>query len=291
VQGVGATGYPLEEGPGRVDMTAMTLEVGVEQRAAVRRALSRALVGALCVAAATAIVAIITGDFDETDGRVIGTSLGFAIFSATAASGASLRFKDSENLRTLGLATMALSAISFVFFLVAMWNDGGEEVWRWFGSAALAAFACSHASLVSGASRSSDSVAIRNLGTASMALGAIDAFCGIIVVSGAVDEVADDFGQAIAVLVVLLMLSTALPPILRRLQRTAPAPDPLAGVARPAAEARISSHLDPAPAPLATEVLATAERIEALNADPGNRAPEISRECERLRALARSYSR
>ena len=42
---------------------------------------------------------------------------------------------------------------------------------------------------------------------------------------------------------------------------------------------------------LATEVRAAADRIEALNADPGNRAPDIRRECERLRGLARSYSR
>src|ERR671911_1146660 len=111
----------------------MTSQTGVDQRAAVRRALSWALVGALCVAATTAIAAIMTGDFDDTDWRVIGTSLGFAVFSATGAAGASLRFRDSENLRALGVATMALSAVAFVLLLVAVWDDGAEDVWRWFG--------------------------------------------------------------------------------------------------------------------------------------------------------------
>ncbi|HWT26193.1 MAG TPA: hypothetical protein VN213_21980, partial [Solirubrobacteraceae bacterium] len=58
-----------------------------EQRATVRRALAWALAGGLSVAALVAIGAILTGGFDETDGRVIATSLGFAVFSATAAAG------------------------------------------------------------------------------------------------------------------------------------------------------------------------------------------------------------
>jgi hypothetical protein len=37
-------------------------------------------------------------------------------------------------------------------------------------------------------------------------------------------------------------------------------------------------------------VLATADRIDALNGDPGNRASEISREVARLRELVRAYS-
>ena len=158
----------------------MTTEARAGQRASVRRALSWALVGALCVAAITAIAAITTGDFDDTDWRVIGTSLGFAIFSATAASGASLRFRGSESLRILGSATMALSAVAFVLLLVAVWNDGADDAWRWFGSAGLAALACSHLSLVSGALRGTDSAAVRSLSTASMGLGVIDAFFGIL---------------------------------------------------------------------------------------------------------------
>jgi hypothetical protein len=247
----------------------------VDQRTSVRRSLSWALVTALCVAALTAIAAILSGDFDETDGRVIGTSLGFAVFSATAASGASLRFRDSEGLRALGLVAMALSAVSFVLWLAAVWGDGEDEVWRWFGSAALGALACSHASVVSGALRASDSPTVRALATTSIALAFVDSFFGILGVSGAVDGVDRRFGQLIAVLVILLVLTTALAPILRRLQR-------------PAATATHARRAEPRG--LAAEVAAAADRIEALNGDPANRAPDIRRECERLRELARSHS-
>ena len=269
----------------------MTSATGVDQRAAVRRALSWALVGALCVAAITAIAAIMTGDFDDTDWRVIGTSLGFAVFSATTASGASLRFRDSGSLRALGVATMALSAVAFVLLLVAVWDDSAGDLWRWFGSVALGALACSHMSLVSGAVRSTDGLAVRTLSAASMGLGLSDAFFGILAVSGAVGEVEEGFGQMMAVLVILLLLTTALPPILRRLQRTGLTAGLSSRRPVPAAEAPAASRAAPAPMTLATEVLAAADRIEALNGDPGNRAPEIMRECERLRELARSFSR
>lgn len=56
-------------------------ESSAEGRRSVRRVLSWALVGALCVAALTAVAAILSGGFDETDGRVIATSLGFAVFT------------------------------------------------------------------------------------------------------------------------------------------------------------------------------------------------------------------
>jgi hypothetical protein len=248
-------------------------------------------VGALCVAALTAIAAIVTGDFDETDARVLATSLGFAIFSATAASGASLRFRDSESLRALGLGAMALSAASFLLLLWLLWGTGEGEVWRWFGSAALGAPACSHASVVAGAVRASDSPTVRTLATTSIMLGIVDAFFGILAFSGAVHGIRQGFGQLMAVLVILLVLTTALAPILRRLQRpavtvAAPAGGAFATVAEPAAPFRRAAG----PRALAAEVVAAADRIEALNGDPGNRAPDIRRECERLREFARSHS-
>jgi hypothetical protein len=269
----------------------MTSQAHVDQRAAIRSALSWALVAALCVAALTAIGAILTGDFDDTDGRVLATSLGFAVFSATAATGASLRFRDSESLRTLGLAAMALSAASFLLLLVALWGDLDSDKWRWFGSAALAALASSHASLVAGALRGTDSSAVQGLSKASIALGLVDSFFGILAVSGALKDVDEGFGELMAVLVILLLLTTALPPILRRLQRPVTAAAPPASATSTTGQAATPSRRSSTPLPLAVEVLAAADRIDALNGDPGNRAPEIRRECERLRELARAYSR
>ena len=234
---------------------------------------------ALCVAALTAIGAILGGDFDEMDVRVIATSLGFAVFSATAASGASLRWRASRRLRTLGWVTVGLSVSSFTVLLVALWNDGEDLVWCWFGYATLAALACSHASLVAGALRAGDTLVIRAVAGVSMVLAAVDSSCGVLAVSGAVGDVGDSFGKVMAALVVALLLTSALPPILRRLHRPAQAAT-APGSRRPSA-----------PRLLAAEVLAVADRIDALNAEPGNCSSEIRHECARLRELASAHLR
>ncbi len=42
---------------------------------------------------------------------------------------------------------------------------------------------------------------------------------------------------------------------------------------------------------LASAVIQIADRIEALNSDPGNRAPDIRVEINRLKKLAQSYEK
>ena len=256
-----------------------------QQRATIRRWVGWTLVATLCIAAFTAIVAILGGEFDEDDWRVIGASLGFGVFSALGASGASLRLRASENLRALGLVTLLLAAASYVLLLAGLFvGDDDEGTWRMFGIFALGALSASHACVVVGAMRDTDTAAVRSIAIASIALSIVDSGIGILAVAGTFDNMDDveGFVRFVGVLVVLLLLTTVLPPIMRRLQTTPPT--------RPAVSAQ-AAEPSQAPAPLATEVIAVVDRIEALNADPGNNAPLIRRECERLRELARSYSR
>ena len=262
----------------------------MSSREEIRRTLGWVLVGSLCVAAATAIFAILSDSFDDTDWRVIGMSLGFAVFSSTGASGATLRVRTSESLRTLGLVTMGLSALAFLLLVVALWSDDSESAWQWWGVTGLAAFSASHGSLVQGARRDTDSEAIRVIATASIVFSVLDSGVGMLAIAEAFEDVDEGFARFVGVVVILLVLTTALPPIMRRLQRPG---EPAAAPAAPARAERADTveGRAPAPAPLASEVITAVDRILALNSDPGNRAPEIRRECERLRELARSYSR
>jgi hypothetical protein len=66
-----------------------------DDSASIRRFAGWALVGGLSVAAAAAVLALLTGSFSDTDVRVILTSIGFAIASATASSGAAARLRPS----------------------------------------------------------------------------------------------------------------------------------------------------------------------------------------------------
>lgn len=253
------------------------------QGPSVRQALGWALVAALTVAGLTASVALIGGSFDETEARVLGTSLGFAVFSATAASGAALRFRQSEGLRALGLLTVAASAAAFLLLVAALWSDEYDEaLWRVWGCTALAALASSHASLVLGGRRPADSDLVRLLIAISVVTAVVDASLAGAAVAEVVDEVDEGLVELMGVLVIALLLTTVLPPIIRRLQLRP---------ARATELAATSRGVEPEPPTLAAEVIAVADRIEELNADPGNRAPEIRRECERLRQVARAYSR
>ena len=73
----------------------------------------------------------------------------------------------------------------------------------------------------------------------------------------------------------MLVLTTVLPPILRRLQ-----PRPETSARAPAGPTER----------LAGEVVAIADRIDALGHGPALRTPEIRRETEALRRLARRFS-
>src|SRR5215218_3591357 len=114
---------------------------------AIRSLVTRALAIGLTVAAATAIAALLSGSFDETEARIIGTSLGFSIFSATAAAGEAARTGRAAE-RAVGLAATLLSAAAFLALLYAIWalpdDEGPWEVW---GVLAVAALVTSHGSL------------------------------------------------------------------------------------------------------------------------------------------------
>ena len=74
----------------------------------------------------------------------------------------------------------------------------------------------------------------------------------------------------------LQVLTSVLPSILRRMQRAA--------TPAPSANGSATGTADV----LASAVIQVADRIDALNSDPGNRAPEIQTEVNRLRSLAQS---
>jgi hypothetical protein len=250
--------------------------------AAIRWFAGRALVGGLCLAAAVAVVALLTGSFDETETRVILTSIGFAATSGTGSAGAAARLRPSESLQLIGSVTVVASAATFLLLVLGLWTDdwGSEGIWRAFGCAGVLAIAGSHASLTLGARRQRDSEAVRLLTFAAIAFSAFDTVASILPIAGVMDDVDEGWGRVFGATLVLLILTSVLPPILRRMQ---PAP------ARAADAPGADGHQDAAPEFFATAVIQIVEKIELLNADPGNRSPEIRAELGRLKSLAKSY--
>jgi hypothetical protein len=230
-----------------------------------RRLAGRALVGGLCVSGAVAVLALLSGSFDEIHWRVVGTSLGFSIFTCTAAAGAGLRTRSDTRLRNLGLATIAASLASLVTLFAALWVDDVDWLWQAFGVAGLAALWTSHASLMLGALRPADSTAVRRLSQVSAFTLGIETAAGVGAILGM------DVGEGVnvlAALIVVTVLTTVLAPLLRRMRSTT-APSPAA-----TAVGRGSGF--------AAEVAESAQRLALMDLPAQARA-----EVDHLRRLAR----
>ena len=191
-----------------------------DRTAKLRRIAGWSLVAGLCVSAAVAIVGLATNSWTDLSWRVVGTSLGASVFTCTAAAGAALRLRPRGWARALGLVTIGSSAASLATLIVALWLADDGWAWRAFGVAGLTALWSSHGSLMLRALRSDDSTAVRRLTAVSVITLGIDSSIGILAVLGAFEDVdSEPIERGLSVLVVITLLSTALPPLLRRLQR------------------------------------------------------------------------
>ena len=211
----------------------------------------------LCVAALAAIAALVTGSFGDTHARIIGSSLGFSCFCALGASGDTLRTQTTGALSTAGAVAAALAGLAFALLVAAVWLPGDEEwLWQTWGVAAVTALWASHWSLVLRARRRTDTPAIRRTWQASIVTATIDMLAGNAAIAGLVDGISEGFVRALGVVLVLTVLTTAAPPIMRRL-------------------------VAPREPGLARQLRAAAERVERI------RSPEDARrEAEALRRLA-----
>ena len=175
---------------------------------------------ALGAAAIAATAAILNGRLGLEEWRVLATSLGVSVFSATGAAGASVTSRH----RAVGAGTAILSGASFVLFEVALWSpwDGGDTA-RVFGAFGLATLAASHASLVLRSRRRSDGPIIRQLCIASILFACAESLVGVLPLMKLV-AIRDwqTYGKAVGVLLLAMLLATALPPILRRIKPQAP---------------------------------------------------------------------
>ena len=250
------------------------------EAAAIRRFAGLALVTGLCVAAGAAVLALLTGSFGNTDENVVLSSIGFVVASAAASSGAAARLRPSGPLQVLGGATVIASVTAFLLLLIGLWITGGgsEGVWRAFGCIGMLGVAGAHACLMLGALRSRDSEAIRLLTFSSIGFSAFDTLAVVLPVLELIDNMDDSWANVFGATLVLLVLTSVLPPILRRMQ---PATPPIAQTS--------NGSVHPGDEVFASAVIRIADRIDVLNGDPGNRAPEIRAELDRLRKLAQSF--
>jgi len=268
-----------------IPVLALADKHGVTARpqSSLRRSVLRALAAGLSLAAFIAIAAILTHSFDGTDARLIATSLSFSLFTALGGAGVGAR-RLAGAIRSLGTTTLVAAGVSFVLLMIILWSEnGGAELWQAFAILVLLTLAASHACLVLTSRRESDPPLIVGLTVTSIVATSLDALFGALAISGVTDHVDADFVRLVAVLVIVMLLTSVLPPILRRI----PSRERSHASGLPASPVSASML----PPDEAGDLLAIAGRLEKLAPGTGELASSITREAAHLRQLARSPAR
>lgn len=108
-----------------------------------------ALMGTLVASAITAIVIVSRGEFNDTDGRVLGTAAALAGFIVLTLP--SLFHWERGRYRPLAAAAIAASLVSFTLLVTLIWQSDVFEdtsVAKTLGTIGIVAFAANHISLI-----------------------------------------------------------------------------------------------------------------------------------------------
>ncbi|MGH2711775.1 MAG: hypothetical protein ACRDH9_11310 [Actinomycetota bacterium] len=116
-------------------------------KSSLRAAPAIALVASLGLSALVGLVALVSGDLDETGWRVLATTISVAVFTGLGL--ASVIRLNRGSYVPLGIAGMVTSATGLVLSIVLIWADpAGDGFWRSWASASVSAALAAYASLV-----------------------------------------------------------------------------------------------------------------------------------------------
>lgn len=185
-----------------------------------RKLLLAAIVGALCLTAAIAVVVLLSGRFDDTSWRILGTTSALSFFGLLAVPVGMLL----ERRRAVALAytSGALTGAAFLLTLVVIWRDWENGVGKLWGVTMTLALAAAQAAVVEARRRDSDTAGISALVALSVLTGVLLATMGIAAILTEVDD--GTYYRALGALAVVDVLLVTVTAVLRR--GAGPAADP-----------------------------------------------------------------
>jgi hypothetical protein len=196
-----------------------------------RRLFLGAVVISLVLTAASAIVALLLGDFGETEARILLTTASISFFSLLALPGSILL--EHQRLPPLALTSVALAVLAFLLALNLIWiqwEDAGEGSVKSFLVVPIVALATTQAAGVELRRRDADPPSVRWLVLASHVSAAVAALLASVAVLDEIDD--EGFLRALGAVVVANVLLVALQPVLRRMGGTPAASDRVARAER-----------------------------------------------------------
>jgi hypothetical protein len=179
------------------------------------------LIVVLCVAAAAAIVAIVTGEIDDTVAKVAWTTFAVPVYFSTGYVQRPLLGRG--RLAALGWLGVAISAAGFLSTLELVWVEdiASETAARVWGSLLVASIAMASIALLVRGRETGDAGAVSFLVFSTLA--ATTLLAGIVIYVIAAESDDDTLSRAIAVAGVLWALGIVLLPLARKLPSRADA--------------------------------------------------------------------
>jgi MFS family permease len=181
----------------------------------VRRLFLIALVGSMCATAALAVGILLFSEFDQTSGRVLGTTGALAFFSLLALPAGVLL--DRGLATPLGWSALGLAALGLALVLVLLWIDWDDDRQTLLKTALTVTVfgaAAAQASATTARLRETDPRSVRWLYTAGLAVSAALATMASAAAWAEIDETG--FYRVLGALAVIAVLVTLLQPILRK---------------------------------------------------------------------------
>jgi len=207
----------------------------------------------LVAAALVALVAVLRGDFSDTDGRILGTLAAALLAGSTLVAGLALVERGG---RLLGWSAVAISGPAFAALVYAIWDfvfdGGGDDSWRWGWLGALALIAALIAATARLLARTPSLVQLAGVAGGLAAIAAAVSTAAIFS-----DSPGDTFGRIIGVLWIFTGLCFLLVPVLQRFTAAGHTPE----------EMRLLAELD------GVELVATRSRTATIDPrlEPGER--------------------
>lgn len=184
------------------------------------------LAAGLCLVAAVAIWALLTGSFDDTSVRVLFSGCAATLCTLGGLGGASaLRLKNPD--RRVGEVTIGLSQVTLLLALALIWIPNATDsdtLARALGVTSVLMLAGAHASLLLARLRRRDIRAVQLLTHAAIVCATSAALLVSGLFAASDGPVAPAVWRLLGVLVVLGLLNTVLVPLARRITRNTQRP-------------------------------------------------------------------
>ena len=174
------------------------------------------LLSSFAVSALIGIVIILKGDFGDTEGKLLGTTITLGLFTVLAIPG-TIQLGRGRYYSLAGTAVVS-AIMAFILMVVAIWSHGpfeSEYLNKVMVTFAVVAFASNHVALLLLAT--STSKVIRGISMSTYAL--IGIISSTLIISMWTEEMSEALGRLLAVITILDVLGSLAIPMLTKLYK------------------------------------------------------------------------